>query len=90
MAIANAVGSNVFDILVGLGVPWFLRGLILQEAMPVDRDGIALNVVILFCTGLLFVATLALNKWVMRTRTGIFLFSLYILYVIFVIIQELL
>ena len=28
MAIANAVGSNVFDILLGLGFPWFLRGVI--------------------------------------------------------------
>merc|ERR1719454_1893254 len=25
MAIANALGSNVFDILIGLGVPWTLR-----------------------------------------------------------------
>ena len=25
MAIANAVGSNVFDILLGLGVPWFIK-----------------------------------------------------------------
>merc|ERR1719359_1338054 len=25
MAIANALGSNVFDILVGLGVPWTLK-----------------------------------------------------------------
>ena len=24
MAIANAIGSNVFDILLGLGFPWFL------------------------------------------------------------------
>lgn len=28
MAIANAVGSNVFDILLGLGLPWFLRPII--------------------------------------------------------------
>lgn len=26
MAIANAIGSNVFDILLGLGIPWFLYG----------------------------------------------------------------
>jgi K+-dependent Na+/Ca+ exchanger-like protein len=27
MAIANAIGSNVFDILLGLGIPWMLYGL---------------------------------------------------------------
>ena len=30
MAIANAVGSNVFDILLGLGLPWMMKGLIYQ------------------------------------------------------------
>lgn len=90
MAIANAVGSNVFDVLIGLGFPWFLRGLIKSEAMPVDRDGLSLNVIILFCTGLLFVVVLALNDWSMNTKTGLFLFSLYIAYVIMVVVREVL
>jgi Ca2+/Na+ antiporter len=25
MAVSNAIGSNVFDILVCLGIPWLLR-----------------------------------------------------------------
>jgi Ca2+/Na+ antiporter len=25
MAISNAFGSNIFDMLLGLGVPWFLQ-----------------------------------------------------------------
>lgn len=89
MAIANAVGSNVFDILIGLGVPWFLRGLILHEPMPVNRDGIFVNVIILFCTGLMFTIVLAMNRWVMKTLTGIFLFSLYLAYIIYVVVNEL-
>ncbi|CAM9541566.1 unnamed protein product [Ectocarpus fasciculatus] len=89
MAIANAVGSNVFDVLIGLGFPWFLRGIIKSEPMPVDRDGIALNVIILFCTAVLFVSVLAANDWSMNTKMGIFLFCLYVAYVIFVVIREL-
>ncbi|CAM9797684.1 unnamed protein product [Ectocarpus sp. 8 AP-2014] len=89
MAIANAVGSNVFDVLIGLGFPWFLRGIIKGEPMPVDRDGIALNVIILFCTAILFVSVLAGNDWSMNTKMGIFLFCLYVAYVIFVVIREL-
>ena len=27
MAISNSIGSNVFDILVGLGLPWMLQTL---------------------------------------------------------------
>ena len=30
MAIANAVGSNVFDILFGLGLPWLIADLVFQ------------------------------------------------------------
>lgn len=89
MAIANAVGSNVFDVLIGLGFPWFLRGIIKGEPMSVDRDGIALNVIILFCTAVLFVSVLAGNDWSMNTKMGIFLFCLYVAYVIFVVIREL-
>lgn len=25
MAVSNAIGSNVFDILICLGIPWFLE-----------------------------------------------------------------
>ena len=27
MAVSNALGSNIFDILLGLGLPWFIAGL---------------------------------------------------------------
>lgn len=90
MAIANAVGSNVFDVLIGLGFPWFLRGLIFSEPMPVERQDIEFNVIVLFCTALLFVAVLAVNNWTMNTKMGLFLFTLYITYVAVVIIRELL
>ena len=25
MAVSNSIGSNVFDILIGLAVPWFIK-----------------------------------------------------------------
>ncbi|CAM9909592.1 unnamed protein product, partial [Discosporangium mesarthrocarpum] len=90
MAIANAVGSNVFDILLGLGFPWFLRSVILGEDMPVDRNGIFINVAILFCTVVIFVGVLKFGNWRMNTQTGFFLFALYLVFIIFVVVKELL
>ena len=33
MAVSNAIGSNVFDILLGLGFPWLLAGLTRSEGL---------------------------------------------------------
>ena len=35
MAVSNAIGSNVFDILVCLGVPWFCKTVILEPGSVV-------------------------------------------------------
>ena len=35
MAVSNAVGSNVFDILVCLGLPYFLKSLVVNYGDPV-------------------------------------------------------
>lgn len=35
MAVSNAIGSNVFDILVCLGLPWFLQTAIFNPGSTV-------------------------------------------------------
>lgn len=30
MAVSNSIGSNIFDVLLGLGFPWALRTLIVS------------------------------------------------------------
>lgn len=36
MAVSNAVGSNVFDILVCLGLPWFIQTAIIAPGSHVN------------------------------------------------------
>lgn len=39
MAVSNSIGSNVFDILVGLGLPWALQTLAINYGSDVsDTD----------------------------------------------------
>merc|ERR1719223_1861805 len=40
MAVSNAIGSNVFDILLGLGLPWTLNGLIYGVSLDVDAENL--------------------------------------------------
>ena len=97
MAIANAVGSNVFDILLGLGFPWFLRGIINMTAdtnecddyYPVRKCGIELNVAILFSTVGIFFLVLIAYKWRMNNKLGITFLVVYILYIIWTLITGL-
>lgn len=35
MAVSNAVGSNVFDILICLGLPWFIQTAIIKPGSRV-------------------------------------------------------
>jgi Ca2+/Na+ antiporter len=44
-------------------------------------------VLILFCTVILFVGVLAVNKWQMNTKVGMGLLGLYFLYVIYTIVS---
>ena len=87
MAIANAVGSNIFDILLGLGFPWLLQSLISGNAVPVDNDGALVSVVILLGTVGLFIGVLVMQGWKMTRTVGIFLFLLYIAYIAYNIIK---
>lgn len=36
MAVSNSIGSNIFDVLLGLGFPWALRTLIVSYGSMVN------------------------------------------------------
>eukprot|EP00967_Tisochrysis_lutea_P041262 scaffold49582_cov31-Tisochrysis_lutea.AAC.2 len=50
MAVSNAIGSNVFDILLGLGLPWLFSNAIFGVSVPVDATGIVPFTIILLST----------------------------------------
>jgi len=85
MAIANAIGSNVFDILLGLGFPWTLVIIFKGENVPVDADGITGAIIILFATVFLFLGVLIVRKWKMDGKVGAVLLALYFIYIIYTI-----
>ena len=48
MAVSNAFGSNVFDILFGLGFPFLLKTLITGEDFAVSTEGLTESIYIMF------------------------------------------
>merc|ERR1712118_61428 len=86
MAVANAFGSNVFDILLGLGVPWFLSTAVLGQTVAFPGAGSQLLEWILILTVILvaFVGALALNQMM-----GGMLMTLYLVYVVVALVRAL-
>ncbi len=81
MAVSNAIGSNIFDILVGLGLPFAI--IILLSGKTVSAGGdIFESVIILFASVILMVALLIINKWRVGKFTGFVLVGAYLFYVI--------
>lgn len=87
MAVTNALGSNIFDILVALGIPWFIWTLV---GFPVAVNGgdFTLFTIILFVVICALFLTLKVTNWKLTPKTGWFLVSLYALFVLFDIIYS--
>jgi Ca2+/Na+ antiporter len=47
MGVSNTFGSNVFDLLVGLALPWFFKILISGEAVHINSNGLMYDSVLL-------------------------------------------
>ncbi|CAD5117580.1 DgyrCDS6338 [Dimorphilus gyrociliatus] len=52
MAISNTIGSNVFDILIGLALPWFIHTVLLpsRQDVHINSNGMVFSVILLFAT----------------------------------------
>ncbi|XP_014051858.1 sodium/potassium/calcium exchanger 3 [Salmo salar] len=88
MAVSNSIGSNIFDILLGLGFPWALRTLVVDNGSSVyiNNKGLVYSVVLLLASVFLTVMSVHLNHWKLDRRLGlglIFLYAIFLLCSIF-------
>ena len=83
MAVSNAIGSNIFDIMIGLGLPWTLVLIFTNTPLQPNNDGLLESIGLLFASVLFIFFILVVQKWRMGKFTGIFLIGLYLLYLIY-------
>lgn len=81
MAVSSSVGSNIFDILMGLPIPWFFYSIINGKSMEVGASGLFVSVIILLFMLIAVVVTIAACKWRMTKGLGLTMFALYVLFV---------
>ncbi|NPA67430.1 MAG: calcium/sodium antiporter [Chlorobi bacterium] len=82
MAISNAVGSNIFDILVGLGLPFLIFILISGENMPVNTDAAEESVYYLASSTVMVLILFLIFRWKVGKLFGILLTAMYVAYLI--------
>ncbi|XP_053525980.1 sodium/potassium/calcium exchanger 1 isoform X4 [Artibeus jamaicensis] len=88
MAVSSSVGSNIFDITVGLPVPWLLFSLINGlQPVPVSSNGLFCAIVLLFLMLLFVISSIASCKWRMNKILG---FTMFLLYFVFLVISVML
>ncbi|CAI4229738.1 unnamed protein product [Auanema sp. JU1783] len=91
MAVSSSIGSNLFDICIGLPIPWLLfflvallKGSETVPTVPVVSKGLICSVGLLFVMLLLLVVCIALSKWKMDKYFG---FTMIVSYLTFCIIS---
>lgn len=102
MAVSNSIGSNVFDILLGLALPWSLS-MIVANFMPeppcfklaqftniivINSSGLVVSVALLLLSLVFVVGVIKMNGWKLNTKAGILIGIAYVLFLFGAIYNE--
>ena len=84
MAVANAIGSNVFDICLGLGIPTFIACAFgVEKTITIATNDIVDKFFWLLGSLGVVVVTLFMTKWRLSQNVGKVLFFVYVAFVVY-------
>jgi len=88
MAVSSSIGSNIFDVLVGLPLPWFLFSMIKGKGVAVQADSLFVSILILVAMIFAVIVTIMMSGWKMTKTLGYTMFMLYALYIVIALFRE--
>jgi len=84
MAISNALGSNIFDILIGLGIPWMVLIFMRDLDIQVNSENIAHHILVLLGSVIAMLAVFLLSRWRINRVIGSLMILSYLSYLVYV------
>ena len=85
MAVSNAFGSNIFNIFIGLGLPWTVYTLAFGEYNELKDDEITTSVLILVAVLLIFVVMVFFSNFVLYRWHAVSFVLMYVAYLVYAI-----
>ncbi|VDO31274.1 unnamed protein product [Brugia timori] len=99
MAVSSSIGSNLFDICVGLPIPWLLQFAIRWltnsfsaarlDTIPVISKGLVCSVGLLFLMLIVLIVAVKICRWEMNKIFGIMMIIAYLAFCVLSVLIEL-
>lgn len=94
MGVSNCLGSNIFSILLSLGLPWFLKAFIASERpkeylVQLTTPSLLYTAYLLLISLIIFYLILAIFQFRLNLKVGISCLLMYFLFISIAILLEL-
>jgi K+-dependent Na+/Ca+ exchanger-like protein len=80
-AVSSSIGSNVFDICIGLAFPWLLFNAVYREAVSVSAGNLFISILVLVVTLCLLIGIVKYQNWSLPRSSGYLLIFFYFCFV---------
>jgi len=88
MAVSSSIGSNIFDVTVGLPLPWLFFNIINGRRVEVMSGSLFSSILILILMLIGVIVTVMAMKWKMTKSLGGVMMGLYVLFIVQQLLQD--